>query len=195
MFSSKLRILVVVLLTLVFLLPLTLFTKDKNPKVLIKTNMGDIELELYLDKAPITVNNFLTYVREGFYSNTIFHRVIDGFMIQCGGIDTNGNPKIPKDPIKNEAKNGLKNVRGTVAMARTQEIDSATSQFFINLVDNSFLDNGVRDYGYAVFGKVTNGMKVADKIAKVKTVENDFPQKPVVIVSITEIVEEAAKKE
>ena len=194
MFSSKLRIFFVVLLTVVFLLPLTLFPKDKNPKVLMKTNMGDIELELYPDKAPISVNNFLAYVREGFYSNTLFHRVIDGFMIQCGGLDTNGNRKTTKDPIKNEAKNGLKNLRGTIAMARTQEVDSATSQFFINLVDNETLDHGVRDYGYAVFGRVTNGMKVVDKIAKVKTVENDFPQKPVVIVSITEIVEETTEK-
>jgi peptidyl-prolyl cis-trans isomerase A (cyclophilin A) len=194
MFLSKLRILVVVLLVIIFIVPVSLFAKGDNPMVLIKTSMGDIELELYPDKAPISVKNFLSYVNEGFYNNTIFHRIIEGFMIQAGGFDTNGKKKQTKPPIKNEAKNGLKNKRGTISYARTPEIDSATSQFFINLVDNSFLDHGSRDYGYAVFGKVTKGMKVVDKIGKVETGANDFPVKPVVVLSITEIKEEVEKE-
>ena len=146
---------------------------DKMPdEVLIKTSMGNITIELYPEKSPITVENFLTYVKEGFYNGTIFHRVIDGFMIQGGGFEPGMVAKKTNPPIKNEANNGLSNLRGTIAMARTQVIDSATSQFFINLKDNTFLDH--RDdtpqgYGYCVFGKVIKGMDVVDKIAKVKT--------------------------
>lgn len=146
--------------------------ENKNPIVLIKTSIGDIKLELYPDKAPITVKNFLMYASEGHYNNTIFHRVIDGFMIQGGGFNKDFTQKATHEPIKNEADNGLKNVRGTVAMARTGVVDSATAQFFINVVDNPFLDfraKNTRDYGYCVFGKVIAGMDVVDKIAKVKT--------------------------
>ena len=143
-----------------------------NPFVFIKTNMGIIELTLDTEKAPITVKNFLSYVEESFYDSTIFHRIIPGFMIQGGGFTTNLSKKATKSPIKNEATNGLLNKRGTITMARTNIIDSATCQFFINLVDNDFLnhkDNTQRGFGYAVFGKVTNGMDVVDKIASVKT--------------------------
>ena len=160
-------------------------------EVLIKTSMGDILVKLYPDKAPITVKNFLNYVDDGFYDNTIFHRVIDGFMIQGGGFEPGMIQKPTKAPIKNEANNGLSNLRGTIAMARTQVIDSATSQFFINLKDNTFLDHkddSVQGYGYCVFGKVIKGMDVVDKIAKVQTHSvgyyQDVPVKDVVIEKI-----------
>lgn len=160
----------------------------KNPIVLMKTNMGDIRIELYQDKAPISVQNFLSYVDEKFYDGLIFHRVIPNFMIQGGGFDAQMKQKATKAPIKNEAKNGLKNLRGTLAMARTNVVDSATSQFFINLVDNAFLDNTSRDFGYAVFGKVTQGMEVVDKIAGVATKNagphQNVPASPVQIVSM-----------
>ncbi len=143
--------------------------KMENIEVVFSTNQGDITIELYPDKAPITVKNFLAYVDEGFFSDTIFHRVIPNFMIQGGGFTKDMKQKPTKAPIKNEADNGLRNSRGTLAMARTSVVDSATGQFFINLTDNSFLDNGVRDFGYAVFGKVVSGMDVVDKIAAVKT--------------------------
>lgn len=141
-------------------------------KALMETSMGTISLELDDDKAPITVNNFIDYAKSGHYDGTIFHRVIDGFMIQGGGYDRNMNQKATRDPIKNEAKNGLKNKRGTIAMARTMVIDSATSQFFINLVDNDGLDFSSptnQGFGYAVFGKVVDGMDIVDNIAKVPT--------------------------
>ncbi len=138
--------------------------------VAIETTMGTISLELDDVKAPITVKNFIDYAKSGHYDGTIFHRVIDGFMIQGGGFTKDMNQKPTKDPIKNEAKNGLPNARGTIAMARTMVVDSATSQFFINLIDNDFLNYaGDAQYGYAVFGKVTDGMSVVDKIGKVKT--------------------------
>ena len=143
-----------------------------NPLVLLETTSGDILIELFQDKAPDSVANFLAYVDDGFYENTIFHRVIKGFMIQGGGLDIRMNPKETRDPITNEATNGLKNLRGTVAMARTSEIHSATAQFFINTVDNAFLDHSEetpQGYGYAVFGQVTEGMDVVDKIEKAKT--------------------------
>ena len=159
-----------------------------NPVVIMSTSKGDIKIELYQDKAPITVENFLSYVNDGFYDGTIFHRVIPNFMVQGGGFTPDFNQKDVKPPIKNEAKNGLKNERGTLAMARTQVLDSATSQFFINLVDNSFLDNGIKDYGYAVFGKVIDGMDVVDRIGAVKTgnkgMYGDVPQEEVVITSV-----------
>jgi len=166
-----------------------------NPKVLMKTSKGDIVLELYPDKAPITVSNFLAYVDEKFYDGTIFHRVIKGFMIQGGGLTADLKPKSEKrPPIKNEAKNGLKNLKGTIAMARTQDIDSATCQFFINLVDNPFLDHVPNDpnkFGYAVFGKVVQGMEVVEAIGDVPTTTKgmyrDVPVEPIVILSVTRV--------
>jgi cyclophilin family peptidyl-prolyl cis-trans isomerase len=153
--------------------------------------MGDITVELDAEKAPVTVTNFLTYVDEKFYDGTIFHRVIPRFMIQGGGFDANLRQKKTHDPIKNEAGNGLKNVRGTIAMARTMVVDSATAQFFINTVDNAFLDHSdetPRGFGYAVFGKVTDGMAVVDAISATKTGRvgpmSDVPTQPVVIVSV-----------
>ena len=135
-----------------------------------ETTLGTIEVELFEKEAPLSSANFLSYVDDGFYDGVIFHRVMNGFMIQGGGFEPGMKQKKVKAPIKNEAANGLKNSRGTLAMARTNEIDSATAQFFINLVDNEFLDHaGKSNYGYAVFGKVTSGMDVVDKIAKVST--------------------------
>ena len=156
----------------------------KKPMVLISTSLGDIKLELYEDKAPITVANFLSYVEEGFYDSTIFHRVINNFMIQGGGITADMKQKPTKDSIKNEADNGLKNERGTIAMARTAEVNSATSQFFINHRDNAFLDHGARDFGYAVFGKVVEGIEIVDKIAAVQTRPGDVPVETVSILSM-----------
>jgi len=156
-----------------------------NPKVALTTNKGVIVLELDADHAPITVENFLTYVKEGFYSGTVFHRVIKGFMIQGGGMDKAMSQKKGHAPIKNEAANGLKNDKYTIAMARTGQIDSATSQFFINTADNAFLNHGTRDFGYAVFGKVVEGQAVVDAIDAVKTgstgMHGDVPVEPVVI--------------
>lgn len=147
-------------------------TANKLPVVLLKTNMGDIKIELYPEKAPTTVKNFLEYVTNGHYNQTIFHRVIDGFMVQGGGFNKDFIQKQTKQPIKNEAENGLKNIRGSIAMARTNDINSATSQFFINVVDNSFLDfksKSPHEYGYCVFGQVIEGMDTIDKIRKAKT--------------------------
>jgi len=155
--------------------------------VIFSTTLGDIKIELFKDKAPITTENFLSYIKDGFFDGTIFHRVIPGFMIQGGGMTPDMMDKDTKDPIKNEAKNGLKNERGSLSMARTSAIDSATSQFFINVNDNKFLDHGVRDFGYAVFAKVVEGMDVVDKIAAVKTgskgFHSDVPIEPVIIIS------------
>lgn len=145
---------------------------SKNINILMKTNIGEIKLELYPDKAPVTVENFVSYINDNFFNGLIFHRVIDGFMIQGGGFDENLHQKETKAPIKIESDNGLKNDRGTIAMARTNDPNSATSQFFINLVDNNFLNfrsPDIAGYGYAVFGKVTDGMEVVDKIATVPT--------------------------
>lgn len=160
----------------------------KNPEVLLETSAGDILLELYPDKAPKTVENFLRYVDEGFYDNKIFHRVIPGFMIQGGGMDARMKEKETHEPIENEANNGLKNERGTIAMARTADPHSASAQFFINHADNEFLNHREpsRDgWGYAVFGKVIDGMDVVDKIAKVKThsvgIHDDVPVDMVLI--------------
>lgn len=158
-----------------------------DPHVLLTTSAGNIELELNSQKAPISVDNFLKYVNSGFYNNTTFHRVIPGFMVQGGGFNEQMQQKQPNPPIKNEADNGLRNTRGTIAMARTADQDSATSQFFINVADNAFLDHGQRDFGYAVFGKVVKGMDVADKIFQVQTHNvgpyQNVPTKPVVILS------------
>jgi cyclophilin family peptidyl-prolyl cis-trans isomerase len=165
-----------------------------NPQVLLKTNKGDITVELFQDKAPVSAKNFLSYVDDKFYDGTIFHRVIKGFMVQGGGMTADMHEKSAKPPIKNEAANGLKNKRGTLAMARTPDIDSATCQFFVNLVDNAFLDHQEGDpdkFGYAVFGKVVAGMDVVDAIAAVPTgskgMHRDVPREPVTIVSVNRI--------
>jgi len=159
----------------------------ENPRVLLNTSLGEIELELEAEKAPISVENFLGYVDSGFYDGTVFHRVIPGFMVQGGGFGEGLNQKPTKAPIKNEADNGLHNVRGTVAMARTQNVNSATSQFFINHRDNDFLDHGGRDFGYAVFAKVVRGMEVVDQIAQVPTgnraMMQNVPLTPVKIIT------------
>jgi len=149
---------------------------DSNPQVVLETSKGNITLELNLEKAPISVKNFLGYVKDGFYDGTVFHRVIPGFMIQGGGMDAKINEKATKKPIKNEADNGLTNDKYTVAMARTQVVDSATSQFFINASDNDFLNHGGRDFGYAVFGKVVEGQDVVDAIESVPTGNKGFHQ-------------------
>jgi peptidyl-prolyl cis-trans isomerase B (cyclophilin B) len=161
-------------------------------KVILDTTKGSITLELNDEKAPETVKNFVQYVQSGHYDGTIFHRVIDGFMIQGGGFTKDMDQKPTREPIRNEAMNGLKNSRGTIAMARTSVIDSATSQFFINLVDNDFLDfhnPTPQGFGYAVFGQVTDGMSVVDEIAKVRTGFSGFhqnvPEEPIVIKKAT----------
>lgn len=152
------------------------------------TNHGDIVIELFEETAPISSENFRQYAAEGFYTDTIFHRVIPNFMIQGGGMTDDMQEKSTRASIKNEAENGEKNLRGTLAMARTADIDSATSQFFINLRDNDFLNNGSRDFGYAVFGKVTDGMDVVDAIAKVDTGNHGMHQDvPVAPVTITDV--------
>ena len=163
-----------------------------NPKVLMETSKGDITIELYEKEAPRTVKNFLSYASEGFYNNLIFHRVIKDFMIQGGGMDSEMRQKDPKPPIKNEARRGLGNNRGTIAMARTNVIDSATAQFFINVKDNDFLnhtDKTARGFGYAVFGEVIKGMDVVDSIARAKTgIFNGFsdvPKEPILIKNVS----------
>jgi len=161
---------------------------SENPKVLMKTSAGDLVIELYPDKAPKTVANFLAYVNEGFYDGTIFHRIIDGFVIQGGGFTPDMKQKPTHDPVENEAHNGLKNTKYTLSMARTPAIHSATSQFFINLVDNKSLDHrdkSDRGYGYAVFGKVVEGMNVVDELGKVATTtKGRYADVPVETVSI-----------
>lgn len=157
----------------------------KTTKVKIATTKGDIIVELNEEKAPVTCKNFLQYVADKHYDGTIFHRIIQGFMIQGGGMTADMRPKATRPPIVNEANNGLKNDRGTIAMARTANPNSATSQFFINHVNNDFLNAGVRDAGYAVFGKVTEGMEVVDTIAVVPTRPGDVPVETVTINSIT----------
>jgi peptidyl-prolyl cis-trans isomerase B (cyclophilin B) len=166
----------------------------ENPKVEMKTSEGKMVIELWADKAPITVENFLQYVDEAFYDGTIFHRVIDNFMIQGGGFTKDMQQKPPKKPIKNEAAAELKNDRGTIAMARTQQVDSATCQFFINVVDNDFLNHKNESpggFGYAVFGKVVEGLDVVDKIKAVKTGNmgpfGDVPKEPVIIESVKRV--------
>ncbi len=166
----------------------------QNPVVLLKTNKGDIKIELNAEKAPISVKNFLQYVNEGHYDHTIFHRVIDGFMIQGGGFTADMKQKPTHAPIQNEADNGLLNKRGTIAMARTSDVNSASAQFFINVSDNSFLDfkgKNPRDYGYAVFGKVIEGMDTIDKIKNAKTgskgPHENVPVEPIEIIEAKEI--------
>ncbi|MEE8426374.1 MAG: peptidylprolyl isomerase [Woeseiaceae bacterium] len=157
--------------------------------ITIKTNHGDIEIELFEEKAPVSCENFRQYARDGFFANTIFHRVIPKFMIQGGGMDENMVQKSTRDSIKNEADNGEVNRRGTLAMARTGEVDSATAQFYINLSDNKFLNHGGRDFGYAVFGKVVEGMDIVDAIGAVPTCttggHQDVPVDAVTILEVT----------
>jgi cyclophilin family peptidyl-prolyl cis-trans isomerase len=163
-----------------------------NPTVLISTTHGDITVELFKDRAPVSVENFLRYANEGFYPGTIFHRVIPGFMIQGGGFTADLVEKPPHPPIRNEATNGLNNVRGTLGMARTEALRSATAQFFINVADNRIkLDHhgfSPEDFGYAVFGRVLSGLEVCDRIAAVKTrrsgPHDDVPVEPVVIKAV-----------
>ena len=152
--------------------------------VVISTSLGDVTVALDAEKAPKTVANFLSYVDDGFYDGTVFHRVIKNFMIQGGGMTADGKQKPTKAPIKNEADNGLRNDVGTIAMARTNVVDSATAQFFINTKDNDFLNHGGRDFGYAVFGKVTDGMDVVRRIEAVQTGRGDVPVETVTIQSI-----------
>ncbi|HEV8018682.1 MAG TPA: peptidylprolyl isomerase [Steroidobacteraceae bacterium] len=155
--------------------------------VTFETSHGAFTVELFPKEAPITVENFLRYVDDGHFDGTIFHRIVPGFVIQGGGLTVDFDNKRTRAPISNEAKNGLKNTRGSLSMARTSDINSATSQFFVNLSDNAFLDHGPRDYGYAVFGRVSSGMDVIDKIARVSTGRRkghtDAPLEDVVIVS------------
>ena len=156
-----------------------------------KTSKGTFTVQLFDKQAPISVENFLRYADEGFFDGTIFHRVIPGFMIQGGGLTPDMGNKKGHAPIKNEATNGLKNKRGTLSMARTNDINSATSQFFVNVADNDFLDNKPGSYGYAVFGRIDSGMDVIDAIAAVKTGNRgghqDVPVEPIVIESVTRI--------
>ncbi len=173
----------------VFALLVAFSASAANPQVELTTNMGRITLELYPDKAPQTVDNFLQYVKEGFYDGTVFHRIIPNFMIQGGGFTADFNQKKTRGPVKNEAASGLKNTVGTVAMARTSDPHSATAQFFINIADNDFLNFTAptqQGHGYAAFGKVVKGMDVVEKIARVATgpgkpPHSDVPRKPVII--------------
>lgn len=169
-------------------------TPNNNPQVLIETSMGNIMLELFPQKAPKTVENFLRYVNEEFYDGTIFHRVIPNFMIQGGGFTPNLQKKLTHEPIKNEARNDLRNRIGTIAMARTNDPHSATAQFFINVSQNTMLDfreKTTRGYGYAVFGRVIQGMKVVNTIRSVRTTSQngmrDIPKEPVIIIKVRQV--------
>ena len=163
--------------------PVPLTPAPGNPVAVISTSMGDITVELFKDRAPVSVENFLQYASEGFYGGTIFHRVVKGFVVQGGGYLPGMKEKPTRPPIQNEATNGLKNLRGTLSMARTRVLRSATSQFYINVADNTSLDHrgyAPDDFGYAVFGRVLSGMEVADKIAGVPT-KDENPIEPVMI--------------
>lgn len=159
--------------------------------VVFATTLGDIKIEFFPEKAPVTVENFLQYVDDGFFNDTILHRVIPGFVIQGGGFTAEMEQKQTREPIKNEADNGVLNCRGTLSMARTQAVGSATSQFFINLADNTFLDHSERDFGYAVFARVVEGMDVIDQIAGLPTADHSMhqnvPVEPVVITSASRV--------
>ena len=189
---DKGKIIAIGILTIAFIYFLVSFLNnvmgDKMKTVVMQTNKGEIEIELYEDKAPISVENFLLYVESGFFEGTIFHRVIPGFMVQCGGFTEGLDKKETREPIKNEADNGLKNEKYTLAMARTSEVDSATSQFFINTANNDFLDNGIRDFGYAVFGKVVSGQGIVDEIENVRTTTKgpyqNVPVEPILITKV-----------
>ncbi len=191
---SHTRILLLAFLLALTLLPGLLLADDAHPRVRIVTNMGDIVLELDREKAPKTVENFLRYVNEGFYDGTIFHRVIDGFMVQGGGFTEDFQKKNTHAPIDNEADNGLRNKIGTIAMARTGDPHSATAQFFINVANNSFLDfreKTQRAWGYTVFGRVVQGMPIIDKVRRVATgsggpFRKDVPRTPVILEKVTQ---------
>lgn len=195
------RSLQILLFTLVLTCATSVFAAEA-PRVLLETSLGTIELELDAEKAPLSTENFLGYVRDGYYDGLIFHRVIPTFMIQGGGFTQEMQKKETRAPIKNEATNGLRNDRGTVAMARTGVVDSATAQFFINVVDNGFLNHrstNPREYGYAVFGKVISGMDVVNKIRNVPTgragpFPRDVPQEMVVITRASVVGEEPAEE-
>ena len=182
------------ILTAMLFAPLSSLQAGDNPKVQLNTNMGNIVLELNQEKAPKSVENFLQYVSDKFYDGTVFHRVIDGFMIQGGGFTQNLQKKTPRSPIKNEADNGLKNDDGTIAMARTNDPHSATAQFFINVKDNSFLNHKNEypaGYGYAVFGRVVEGMSIVNKIKGVRTKNvggmGNVPETPIEIKSVRKL--------
>lgn len=189
---SHLKRLVCGLAALLFVSFSSLVWAQSNPEVTLKTSQGDIRIELYASQAPVTVENFLRYAREGFYDGTIFHRVISHFMIQGGGFDAQLQQKPTREMIKNEADNGLKNLRGTVAMARTNDPQSATAQFFINVEANPALDHTGKEHsrawGYAVFGAVVDGMNVVDNIRFAKTGRvkgmSDVPLEPIIIESV-----------
>ena len=179
-----------VLILSIFFFTSPLWAVSSNPQVVLETSEGIIEIELMRDVAPISTSNFLNYVEEGFYNGTIFHRVISGFMIQGGGFTSSMKQKAVNKPILNEADNGLSNLRGTLAMARTSDPHSATGQFFINHSDNKFLDHKAKSgqgWGYAVFGKVTQGLPVVDIIASTKTGSRsgmgDVPKENIIIIS------------
>ncbi len=184
---------IIYLIVLITLLVISSSAFSANPQVVIKTNLGDITIELYPDNAPKTVANFLQYVEEDFYNNTIFHRVIQNFMIQGGGFDSTLKEKTTRSPIENEANNGLKNEIGTIAMARTSDPHSATAQFFINVANNTFLNftaPNQRGYGYTVFGRVTDGLAVVNKIAATPTgsggpFRSDVPKNTIIIESVS----------
>ncbi|SEL40352.1 peptidyl-prolyl cis-trans isomerase B (cyclophilin B) [Ectothiorhodospira marina] len=191
--KSMIRQCVVLLALLSLTMGNQVMAETDNPKVQIETTKGTLVLELYADKAPETVENFLTYVRDGFYDGTIFHRVIPGFMVQGGGFTPDMQQKPTRDPIRNEANNGLSNEVGTLAMARTPNPHSATAQFFINVEHNRFLDftaETPQGWGYAVFGKVVEGMDVVESIVAVPTgsqgMHQDVPKEPIVLNSVTE---------
>jgi len=176
-------------LAAVLTLPVTIFAQDSDkPRAVIHTSMGEFTVELYPSQAPKTVENFLQYARDGYYSGTTFHRVISHFMIQGGGLTADLQPKVTREPVENEADNGLKNLRGTIAMARTNDPHSATSQFFVNVEANPALDHrGTTDsraWGYTVFGHVVDGMDVVDRIRFVETNARDVPVEPVIIESV-----------
>ena len=189
--KEKKKIIITLISISIICLIIGLVMANQNPQVKIETSMGNIIVELYPNKSPVTVENFLKYVDNDFYSNTVFHRIIEDFMIQCGGFQSNGTEKTTLAPIVLESKNGLKNEKGTLAMARTTVENSATSQFFINLQDNEFLNYGYRDAGYAVFGKVVKGLDVVEKIGSAKTTVKyrmeDWPVEDIVIKSIKRI--------
>jgi cyclophilin family peptidyl-prolyl cis-trans isomerase len=179
---------ILLILACMVMIPGLGLAQSGNPQVTIHTSKGDIRVELFRDKAPLTVENFLQYANDGFYNGTIFHRVISHFMIQGGGMDANLKPKATREPIQNEATNGLSNQRGTIAMARTTDPHSATAQFFINVEVNVNLDHtgttDSRTWGYAVFGRVVDGMDVVDDIRFVQTNARDMPLETVLIESV-----------
>ncbi|MEM7671953.1 MAG: peptidylprolyl isomerase [Verrucomicrobiota bacterium] len=176
--------------------------QDRLPEVKVTvevlTTLGPIQVELYRNYAPITVENFLQYMRDDHYDGTIFHRVIDGFIVQGGGFDENLQERPTRESILNEASNGLRNERGTIAMARTNDKDSASSQFYFNLADNEILDHGVRNYGYTVFGRIISGIEVIDAIAKVPVSDRDnmqsVPVDPVTVLNVREISREEIER-